>query len=375
MGLMDFIKSELIDIIEWTDDDAGDIIVYKYPDEDKEIKNKAQLIVRESQVAVFVNEGKIADVYGPGKHELATANMPILSTLKGWKYGFESPFKVDVYFVNTRQFINQKWGTQNPVAMRDKDFGMVRIRAFGIYSFKVNDAATFLREVFGTCATYETDDITDHLKSAMVSELSDLLAESGVAMLDMATQYNELSKFGLEKFAPIFTGFGLELKTFKINNISVPKEVEQMIDTKTQMGVLGDMGQYTQFQTAQAIKDAANNESGGLAGAGVGLGAGVTMGNAMAGAFSQQATAAQAPLVKCPKCGANVKQDAKFCPECGNNMGPQTDKCIKCGADIKKGAKFCPECGAQQAAPVCSKCGAQLEPGAKFCPECGTKTE
>ena len=374
MGLMDFIKSELIDIIEWTDDDAGDIIVYKYPDEDKEIKNKAQLIVRESQVAVFVNEGKIADVYTPGKYELATANMPILSTLKGWKYGFESPFKVDVYFVNTRQFINQKWGTQNPIAMRDKDFGMVRIRTFGIYSFKVSDAAVFLREVFGTCATYETGDITEHLKSAMVSELSDMLAESGVAMLDMATQYNELSQFGLKKFAPIFTAFGLELKSFKINNISVPKEVEQMIDTKTQMGVLGDMNQYTQFQTAQAIKDAANNEGGGLAGAGVGLGAGVTMGNAMAGAFSQQASAAQAPLVKCPNCGANVKQDAKFCPECGQNMSPQTEKCIKCGAAIKKGAKFCPECGAAQTAPACTKCGAQLEPCAKFCPECGTKT-
>ena len=193
MGLKDFIKSELIDIIEWTEDEAGDTIVYKYPDEDKEIKNKAQLIVRESQVAVFVNEGQIADVYGPGHHELATANMPILSTLKGWKYGFESPFKVDVYFVNTKQFIDQKWGTQNPVTMRDKEFGMVRIRAFGVYSFKVSDAATFLREVFGTCASYKTSDVTGHLKSSMVSELSDMIAESGVAMLDLSAQYNELS--------------------------------------------------------------------------------------------------------------------------------------------------------------------------------------
>lgn len=261
MGFRDFIRSELIDIIEWTDDDAGDVLVYRFPDEDKEIKNKAQLIVRESQVAVFVNEGKIADVYGPGHHELTTANMPILSTLKGWKYGFESPFKVDVYFVNTRQFVNQKWGTQNPVTMRDNDFGMVRIRAFGIYSFKVDDAAKFLREVFGTCATYETGDITGHLRSAMVSELSDLLAESGVPMLDMSTQYNELSAFGLKKFGKLFTAFGLKLKSFKINNISVPKEVEEMIDKKTQMGVLGNMNQYAQFQTAQAIKDAANNEA------------------------------------------------------------------------------------------------------------------
>ncbi|MBT3319751.1 MAG: zinc-ribbon domain-containing protein [Clostridia bacterium] len=376
MGIKDFIKSEFIDIIEWTDENAGNTMVFKYPDDDNEIKNKAQLIVRESQVAVFVNEGVIADVYGPGHHELATANMPILSTLKGWKYGFESPFKVDVYFVNTRQFIDQKWGTANPVIVRDKDFGMVRIRSFGIYSFKVKDAAVFLKEVFGTCASYETEDITGHLKSSMVSELSDLLAESGVAVLDMSTQYNELSTFGLKKFDPIFEQFGLELKSFKINNISVPKEVEAMIDTKTQMGVLGDMNQYAQFQTAQAIKDAANNEGGGIAGAGVGLGAGVTMGNMMAGAFSQQqAGAAGAPMVKCPNCNANVAQGAKFCPECGTSMAAPTVACVKCGRDIKQGVKFCPECGATQGAALCTKCGAALKPDAKFCPECGTATQ
>lgn len=376
MGIRDFIRSELIDIIEWTDDKAEDTMVFKYPDEDNEIKNKAQLIVRESQVAVFVNEGVIADVYGPGHHELQTANMPILSTLKGWKYGFESPFKVDVYFVNTRQFVNQKWGTANPVIVRDKDFGMVRIRSFGIYAFKVADAAVFLREVFGTCATFETDDITGHLKSSMVSELSDLLAESGVAMLDMATQYNELSAFGLKKFGPIFEQFGLELKSFKVSNISVPKEVEAMIDTKTKMGVLGDMNQYAQFQTAQAIKDAANNESGGIAGAGVGLGAGVAMGNMMAGAFNQQQSGgAKGQTIVCPGCNAKVAVGAKFCPQCGASMAAPIVSCVKCGRDISKNAKFCPECGATQGAPICSKCGAKLKPGTKFCPECGKATE
>lgn len=376
MGLRDFIRSELIDIIEWTDDTAGDTIVYKYPDEDKEIKNKAQLIVRESQMAVFVNEGQIADVYGPGRHELQTANMPILSTLKGWKYGFESPFKVDVYFVNTRQFINQKWGTANPVMMRDKDFGMIRTRAFGIYSFKVSDPAVFLKEVFGSCASYETGSITGHLKSAMVSELSDLLAESGVPVLDMSTQYDELSEFGLKKFSSTFTAFGLELKSFKINNISLPKEVEQMIDTKTQMNVLGNMGQYAQFQTAQAIRDAAQNEGGGLAGAGVGLGAGAAMGNMMTGMMQQQQTNTQPTSdAKCPKCGAGVRQGAKFCPECGSSMAPPTAKCVACGANIKQGSKFCPECGAKQGPKKCSGCGAKLTPKAKFCPECGQKNE
>lgn len=376
MGLRDFIRSELIDIIEWTDDTAGETIVYKYPDEDKEIKNKAQLIVRESQMAVFVNEGQIADVYGPGRHELQTANMPILSTLKGWKYGFESPFKVDVYFVNTRQFINQKWGTANPVMMRDKDFGMIRVRAFGIYSFKVNDPAVFLKEVFGSCASYETGSITGHLKSAMVSELSDLLAESGVPVLDMSTQYDELSAFGLKKFLSTFSAFGLELKSFKINNISLPPEVEKMIDTKTQMNVLGNMGQYAQFQTAQAIRDAAQNEGGGLAGAGVGLGAGAAMGNMMTGMMQQQQTSTQsANNTKCPKCGAGVRHGAKFCPECGTNMAPPTAKCVSCGADIKQASKFCPECGAKQGPRKCSGCGAELSPKAKFCPECGQKNE
>ena len=375
MGLMDFIKSELIDIIEWTDDNAGDTIVYRFPDEDKEIKNNAQLIVRESQTAVLVNEGVIADVYGPGRHQLTTANMPILTTLKGWKYGFESPFKVDVYFVNTRQFLDQKWGTSNPVTMRDKDFGMVRIRAFGLYSFKVKDAAVFLKEVFGTCASYETGDITGHMKGVMVSGLSDMLAESGVAMLDMSSQYDELGTFGKKKFQPDFEAFGMELRTFRIENISVPKEVEEMIDVKTQMGVLGNMNQYAQFQTAQAIKDAANNESGGLAGAGVGLGAGAAMGNMMTNMMQQQPSGNAAPKAQCTKCGAAVGAGAKFCPECGGSMAPATVKCVKCGADIKQGAKFCPECGTKQTASDCAKCGAQLAPGTKFCPECGQKTE
>ena len=376
MGIRDFIRSELIDIIEWTDDTAGNTIVYKYPDEDKEIKNRAQLIVRESQVAVFVNEGKLADVYGPGRHELSTANMPVLTTLKGWKYGFESPFKVDVYFVNTRQFLDQKWGTSNPVTMRDKDFGMVRIRAFGNYAFKVKDAAVFLKEVFGSCASYETTNITGHLKGVMISGLSDLLAESGIPMLDMSTQYDELSEFGRKKFQPTFETFGLALTAFRIQNISMPKEVEEMLDKRTQMGVLGDMGQYTQFQTAQAIRDAAQNEGGGLAGAGVGLGAGAAIGNVMANTMAQQNTGTtSAATVKCQKCGAQIKAGSKFCPECGASTAPATAACSGCGAQIKAGSKFCPECGAKQGPKKCAKCGAELSGTSKFCPECGQKCE
>ena len=373
MGIRDFIRSELIDIIEWTNDKAGDTIVYRYPDKDKEIKNKAQLIVRESQVAVFVNEGKLADIYGPGRHELSTANMPLLTTLKGWKYGFESPFKVDVYFVNTRQFLDQKWGTQNPVTMRDKDFGMVRIRAFGNYAFKVKDAGVFLKEVFGSCASYDTGSITGHLKGVMLSGLSDLLAESGIPMLDMSTQYDELSTFGRKKFQSVFESFGLALTGFRILNISMPKEVEKMIDTKTQMGVLGNMNQYTQFQAAQALRDAAQNESGGLAGAGVGLGAGAAMGNMMTNMMQQSGSPAQASA-QCPKCGAAVAAGTKFCPECGTSMAPAAAKCVSCGTDIKQGSKFCPECGAKQGPKKCAQCGAAISAKAKFCPECGQKS-
>jgi len=349
MGLGKIIKGEFIDVIEWLDN-STDTLVYKFPDEDKAIKNGAQLTVRESQAAVLVNEGVIADVYGPGRHELSTNNMPILTKLKSWKYGFESPFKVDVFFVSTKQFVNEKYGTSNPVPMRDKEFGMVRIRAFGIYSFKVDDAGTFLKEVFGTCASYSTIDITGHLRNAIVSRLSDALAESGIPLLDMASQYNELSESAKQSFAPIFEEFGLALTSFYVQNVSVPEEVEKMMDAKTQMGIIGDMQQYAQFQTAQAIKDAANNESGGLAGAGVGMGAGAAMGNMMAGMFNNNASsgaqnnqAAQTAMAACPSCGKQINAGAKFCPECGAKVG--TNFCSECGAANKAGAKFCSECG------------------------------
>lgn len=377
---MDFVKGQLIDIIEWRDD-TEDTMVYRFEHNNNEIKQGAKLTVRESQVAILVNEGTIADVYGPGLHELTTSNMPIVTTLKSWKYGFESPFKVDVYFVNTKQFTNQKWGTSSPVTMRDKEFGMVRLRGYGIYSFRVSEPSVFLKEVFGTCASYETEDITGHLKNAMVSQLSDTIAESGISLLDMATQYDELSNQGKTKFTPIFSDFGLELVSFFIQNISLPKEVEEMLDTKTKMGILGDMNQYAQFQTAQAIRDAAQNEGGGLAGAGAGIGAGAAIGQMMGGMMtgqSQQNTPQQssagtaaAAMMACPKCGAQIPQGSKFCPECGEKTTPPTVQCSKCHAEIPAGAKFCPECGQKQGPSTCPNCHKEVAPDAKFCPECG----
>jgi len=367
MGIMDFIKGQFIDVIEWVDT-ATDAMVWKFERKGNEIKMGAQLTVRESQAAVFVNEGQIADVFQPGRYELSTQNLPLLTTLKSWKYGFNSPFKADIYFVNMKQFTNRKWGTANPIIRRDADFGIVRLRAFGIYSFKVDDPTQFLREIFGTNPDFKTGDIEGQLKRQLVSGLSDSLAESKIPVLDMAMNYDELGSEAVTNLQPRFTSLGLKLVSLYIENVSLPEEVEKVLDKKTQMGVVGDMKTYTQYQTAEAIRDAAQNEGGGTAGAGVGLGAGIAMGKAMADAMKSEETA----KLKCSNCGNNILADAKFCPECGSSTAQLKDSCVKCGKPIDKGAKFCPECGSPQQS-VCENCGAALELGAKFCPECGTK--
>lgn len=384
MGFMDFVKSEFIDVIEWTDDASTNTMVWRFPDNDKEIKNGAQLTVRESQVAVFVSEGQIADVFKPGRYELTTQNIPLLTTLKSWKYGFESPFKAEVYFVNTKQFTDQKWGTTNPIMMRDPEFGMLRLRGFGIYSFKVDDPVVFLKEVFGTNQEFDTESITGQLKRSLLSGLTDILGEAKIPALDLASQYDEISELAKTKLQDRFSSLGFKLVSFFVENISLPEEVEKVLDKRTSMGILGDMNQYAQYQAAEALRDAAQNEGGGFAGAGVGLGAGAAMGNMFGNMFNQQQQTqpvqptqpvqASANTVTCPKCGAQVNSGAKFCAECGTSMAPPTQKCVKCGASIKQGAKFCPECGAKQQL-ACANCGAELAPNAKFCPECGTKTE
>ena len=268
MGIFKMIKGQLIDVIEWTDSSAN-TMVYRYEADGKEIMMGAQLTVRESQVAVFVNEGKIADVFQPGRYELSTQNMPVMTALKSWKYGFNSPFKAEVYFINTRQFLDLKWGTSNPVMMRDTDFGMIRLRAFGIYSFRVQDPVAFLREVFGTSELFTTEGVEGQVKRLIVSSLSDMLAQSKIPALDLAANYDELSQYMLNAISPKIAPLGLKLDSFVIENISLPEEVEKAMDRRTSMGVVGDMNRYAQFQSAEAIREAANNPSGGA-----GLGAG-----------------------------------------------------------------------------------------------------
>lgn len=355
-------------------------MVYRFPVQNNEIKMGASLIVRESQVAVFVNEGEIADVFMPGHHVLYTQNMPVLTKLKSWKTGFNSPFKAEVYFVNTKQFINQKWGTSNPIMMRDADFGMIRLRGYGIYSYRVSDAAIFLRELFGTNSSYDTSSIENHLKKMILSGLSDLFAESQIPALDLAMHYDELSTQGREKMKERFAEFGFDITSLYIENLSLPKEVEDAMDKRTTMGVLGNMNTYTQYQAAEAIRDAARNEGGGMAATGAGIGAGAAIGNAMVGVFTghqQQAAPSEEPAkMACPHCQAQIRATAKFCPECGNSVQEKKVTCINCKAEIKEGSNFCGECGAKQVTEKkCAGCAAMNEPSAKFCGECGEGLE
>ena len=294
MGLFDNIKnqigSQFIEIIQWLDE-TNDSLVYRFPVYNQEIKMGAQLTVRENQAALFINEGKAADLFGPGRYELSTQNVPILTTLRGWKYGFQSPFKAEIYFFNTRLFTDLKWGTSNPVMMRDTDFGMIRMRAFGTYAMKIGDPKTFFATIVGTQGLTTTEEITGQLRSTILSRLSDSIASAGIPALDLASRYDELSVAIKEKIGPDFQGYGLDLSRFFVENISLPEEVEAAIDQRTKLGVLGDrMGQYTQLQAADAIKIAAGNP-GGIAGAGVGIGAGVAMGQAMGQAFSTSGAA------------------------------------------------------------------------------------
>ena len=253
MDILGFIKGELLEIIEFNDD-SRDTLVWRFPDEDKTIKNGAQLIVRESQLAQFVYLGQFGDSFGPGKHSLVTDNIPVLNKLKGWKYGFQSPFKADVYYVTTRLFTGNKWGTPNPVMMRDKDFGVVRLRAFGSFDFKIVDAAVFLKEVSGTDQHFHLDEFADTMRSRIVSVFSEALASCGVPALDVASRYSELGDALLPLINPQVTPkYGIEITSFLVENVSVPPEVEAVIDKRSSMGALGNLNDYVKFQMAESM--------------------------------------------------------------------------------------------------------------------------
>jgi membrane protease subunit (stomatin/prohibitin family) len=277
MSVWEKVTAELLDIIEWTDD-SSDTMAWRFPRFENEIKYGAQLIVRPAQAAVFVDRGKIADVFPAGQYSLTTKNLPVFSTLMGWKYGFHSPFKAEIYFINTRNFTNLKWGTKNPVMLRDQEFGPVRLRSYGTYVVRVHDPAKFIEEIVGTGGHFTLEDISEQLRNLIVSRFADTLGESGIPVLDLAANYNELSLFLTKNIAPEFMEYGLEVTKLLIENISLPLEVEESLDKKSSMGIIGNLDNFVKFQTAQAMEAAAKNP-GGEASAGIGMGMGFAMAN------------------------------------------------------------------------------------------------
>lgn len=286
MGLWDRITSQFIEIIEWLEDDH-EVITWRFPVRGQEIKNGAKLVVREGQVACFVNEGQLADVFNPGTYTLTTQNLPILSSLKGWKYGFDSPFKAEVYFVHTTQFTDLKWGTQNPVMLRDPEFGPIRLRAFGIFSMKISDPAKFLRQAVGTDSVFEVSEIIGQLKRSIVSKFTQALAVAQVPALELAGNYDLLSNKVKPLINQEFDDMGIDIPKFIVENISLPASVEKVLDTRSEMAVLGNMQNYTAYQMANAIPDAARTPNS-MAGAGMGLAAGMAVGQQMMGSLTGQ---------------------------------------------------------------------------------------
>jgi excisionase family DNA binding protein len=290
MGLMDYLKGQFLEIIQWTDD-SRDTLSWRFPDEDKEIKRGAQLIVRESQIAQFVYLGEYGDTFGPGKHTLSTENIPILSTLKGWKYGFESPFKADVYYVTTRLFTGNKWGTSNPIMMRDADFGIVRVRAFGTFDFRITEPKLFLKEVAGTDNHFRLDEFADTMRSRIVSVFTDALATAKVPVLDLATRYSELGEALLPIINPTTQGkYGIEITSFILENASVPPEVEAAIDKRSSMGAIGNLNDYVKFQMAEGMAKGGAGPAG--AAAEIAMGFGMAQNMMAQGAFNMNPAAA-----------------------------------------------------------------------------------
>ncbi len=345
MALKDFLKKQFIDVIQWTESDE-DTLSWRFPMQDMEIQNGGQLVVRDSQLAMFVNEGRVADVFGAGTYKLTTQNIPLLTNIMNWDKLFESPFKSDVYYFSTRLKLNQKWGTQTPITIRDKDFGAVRLRAYGIYSYRLTDPRNFYTKLSGTREVYTVADLEGQLRNTIVGRMTDAFASSGVPFLDMAGNQDELGKKMHELLTPWFVELGLTLDTFIVENLSLPEELQKRLDERIGMNIIGDMGKYTQFQVAQSMPIAAANEGGGAAGIGAGLGAGMAMAQTMMQSVGGVRNAPQQGGIP-PVPGS----PAPSAPEAGGDGAAAADLkfCVECGKQIARKARFCPECGKPQA--------------------------
>lgn len=380
MGLMDFIKGQLIDVISCLDS-SENTIIWRFPMGKKDIMMGAKLIVRESQVAIFVNEGQIADVFSPGTYTLSTQNMPVMTTLKSWKYGFQSPFKAEVYYVNMRQFTEQKWGTPSPIAVSDPEFNVrILLQCRGQFSFRVADSVKFMQEYSGTMDVCTADHVIGHLRGFIVQYLKDCIMESKLGYTELNSNLIEFSDKVSDSLQPKFRDLGLSLVTFTITEIDMPENLKNAISKGAEINLMGGLHTVQTLSTLDALKTAAANEGNPM----TGMGAGMVMTNMMGQMFGQmQQQNAQAQYqqpvqnaapkgVPCSQCGSEVLPGAKFCNNCGASTSPPKAKCISCGHEIPASTKFCPECGASQAIPKCSKCGTEIPGNSKFCPECGT---
>ena len=347
MDLRGFLKKQFIDVLQWTEAN-DDVLAWRFPTADLEIQQGGKLTVRETQAALFVHEGKPADLFGPGLHTLRTQNLPVLTNLRHWTKMFESPFKSDVYFFSTRLRLDRTWGTANPITIRDAEFGAVRVRAFGIYSYRIESPATFFARVSGTRETYLAAEMEGQLRSTLVTLLSDQFADSKLPFLDLAANQVELGAAIADRARVAFADLGLALDTFQIQNISLPEELQKRLDERIGMGIVGDLERYTQYQVAQAIPAAAAQE-GGAAGAGIGLGAGIGMGQAMAQAMGQAMGKPAVPSVAqgTKPAGPSVEQGTTAAGAPGSaSAAAHAITCGRCQSRLERATRFCPECGA-----------------------------